>query len=223
MLNIKSTDKVLEIGSGNRPRKRSDVLCDKFIADDTERSGGDAVMIDKRPFVIADGVALPFKDKSFDYVITSHILEHVADPHAFVAELVRVARGGYIETPSELFEKLFGWQFHKWIVRVEGDTIVIRARMESSPFGNFFHNLYSEDLWFAEFVDSHFQDFYVQYEWQHTIRLVVENSNDSIVRMNSGMKRVETRSRLRMFAISLLRSVTKTLLRLLGRLRRFDR
>jgi hypothetical protein len=70
MLSIKSTDRVLEIGSGNRPRKRSDVLCDKFVVDNTERSGGDNIVIDTRPFVVADGLALPFKDKSFDYVIS---------------------------------------------------------------------------------------------------------------------------------------------------------
>ncbi len=92
MLKIGPTDRVLEIGSGNRPRKRSNVLCDKFVADNTERSGGDNIVIDVRPFVVADGLALPFKDKSFDYVISSHILEHVDDPHGFVKELTRRRR-----------------------------------------------------------------------------------------------------------------------------------
>jgi len=99
MLNIKPGDLVLEIGSGNRPRGRSDILCDKYTEDNYERAGGQALVVDKRPFVIADGLALPFKDKSFNYVITSHILELVEDPVRFIRELTRVARSGYIENP----------------------------------------------------------------------------------------------------------------------------
>lgn len=222
MLNIKSTDRVLEIGSGNRPRRRSNVLVDKFIADNTERSAGEGVMIDERPFVVADALALPFKDKSFDYVIASHILEHVDDPKKFVAELERVASKGYIETPSELSETLFGWPFHKWTVRCEGDTIVMRRRMDDSPFGDYFHEMYARDPLFAEAIDSHFDDFYVQYEWRDEIKLKVEQQTDKNVLLNSRMASVKTRPTWRSLGILGTRLLLRPLLKILRHLRKFE-
>ena len=223
MLNIRPTDRVLEVGSGNRPRKRSDVLCDKFTADNTERAGGDNLVIDTRPFVVADGVALPFKDKSFDYVVTSHILEHVDDPYKFADELSRVAKAGYIETPSELGEKIFGWPFHKWIVRFEDDTIVMSARTAASPFGNYFHEMYAHDLNFAEFVDSHFQDFYVQCEWEDKIKLRMEQDPSTDVNFNREMRAINTRTGVNSIGLSFFRPISTFFLRVLRHFRRFER
>lgn len=222
MLNIKSTDKVLEIGSGNRPRERSDVLCDKFIDDNYQRALSENIVIDKRPFVVADGLALPFKDHSFDYVITSHILEHVDDPLKFVSELTRVASAGYIETPSELGEMLLGWPFHKWIVRLENNTIIMRRRKRDSPFGDYFHQMYQKDLLFAEFVDSHFDDFYVQYEWQGTINLRIEDDDEFFVKLNDGsIKGDLTKSKVKTYTILIIYKLLNPLLRFLRYLRRF--
>ncbi len=44
------------------------------------------------PGATADALRLPFADKSFDVVLSSETLEHVADPKAVIAELVRVSR-----------------------------------------------------------------------------------------------------------------------------------
>ena len=38
--------------------------------------------------------ALTFRDKSFDFVIASHVLEYSADPENFLLELNRVAKVG---------------------------------------------------------------------------------------------------------------------------------
>ena len=70
MRNIAADDFVLEIGSGHDPKTRSDVLCDKFIEDDIQRGGN---IVTDRLIVAADGQYLPFSDKSFDYIICSHI------------------------------------------------------------------------------------------------------------------------------------------------------
>jgi SAM-dependent methyltransferase len=43
-----------------------------------------------------DATALPFHDHSLDYVVTSHVLEHVANPVAALAEWCRVLRPGGI-------------------------------------------------------------------------------------------------------------------------------
>jgi hypothetical protein len=57
-------------------------------------------------FVRADGRALPFEDKSFDVVHCNAVVEHVgayADQSQFVTELVRVAKAGFVTTPSRWF------------------------------------------------------------------------------------------------------------------------
>lgn len=41
-------------------------------------------------FVLVDISNLPFKDKQFDTVLSSHTIEHVADPERFFDELTRV-------------------------------------------------------------------------------------------------------------------------------------
>ncbi len=58
-------------------------------------------------FVKADGRALPFADRSFDFVHSSAVLEHVgsvAKQRRFVAELFRVCRrGAFLTTPNRWF------------------------------------------------------------------------------------------------------------------------
>jgi len=67
---------VLDVGSGQAPNLRSDLIVDKYVADDFER--GSPLVIDK-PLVVADGHALPFAPATFAYVIASHVLEHATD------------------------------------------------------------------------------------------------------------------------------------------------
>jgi len=55
--------------------------------------------------VIADGSNLPFKDESYDYVISSHMIEHIFDPIACIKEWLRVIKpGGYIFTIAPIKE-----------------------------------------------------------------------------------------------------------------------
>jgi SAM-dependent methyltransferase len=59
------------------------------------------------PFVRADPARdeLPFADGEFDLVYCSSVIEHVAPAQraAFAAELRRVARGWYVQTPARSF------------------------------------------------------------------------------------------------------------------------
>ncbi len=102
-LNIRKSDRVLEVGSGNRPYIRSDVLCDKYFGGQDERGG--PILVD-RPFVVCDVTALPFADNSFDYVICTHVAEHVDEPEKVFEELMRVSKRGYIETPNRYCENM---------------------------------------------------------------------------------------------------------------------
>ena len=46
----------------------------------------------------------PYPDKYFDFAFCAHVLEDVRDPLAVLREISRVARAGYIETPSRARE-----------------------------------------------------------------------------------------------------------------------
>lgn len=49
---------------------------------------GEALKVD----IIADGTRIPVEDKSFDFVISSHVIEHFFDPIAALKEWSRIAR-----------------------------------------------------------------------------------------------------------------------------------
>ena len=123
-LHIKRRDRVLEVGPGNRPSFRANVLVEKFLGDDTHRCGGLRIFPHQQ-LVNAAAEALPFADKEFDYVICNQVLEHSDDPAQFLREVMRVGKAGYIETPSLLGEWLFPKKSHRWVVLNIGDKLFL--------------------------------------------------------------------------------------------------
>jgi len=66
-----------------------------------------------------DGGALPFPDEHFASVGALNVLEHVEEPEAFIAELVRVTRmGGRLVLSSPNFFRVLG--FHDYHPRMRG-------------------------------------------------------------------------------------------------------
>jgi len=80
---------------------------------------------------MCDRTPWPFADKSFDFVVCSHTLEDVRDPIWVCSELVRVAKRGYVEVPSRVFESSLGAErprqaglsHHRWLIDMEGQHI----------------------------------------------------------------------------------------------------
>ncbi|HRQ65515.1 MAG TPA: class I SAM-dependent methyltransferase [Xanthomonadaceae bacterium] len=74
-------------------------------------------------FQLVEGTALPFKDESFDAVISNHVLEHVGENEeqiSHLAEMRRVMRTGavaYLATPSrwQIVEPHFKVAFLSWL------------------------------------------------------------------------------------------------------------
>lgn len=133
-LPVRRGDLVLDVGSGDKPSWRADVLLDGYPGDEhaVQRSGSRAARVD-RPLFVADAADMPFADNAFDYVICSHVLEHVLDPAAVVAELSRVARAGYIEVPLAASSKILDFPSHLWWCRQDQDGgLVLTAK--STPW-----------------------------------------------------------------------------------------
>lgn len=146
-IKIKNEWRVLDVGSGHNPHPRADVILDKYIQNNRERSGKPIKVIGNQRFVQGDVCRLPFKDKSFDYIIASHIAEHVDDPKAFCQEIIRVGKAGYIETPSKFAEMMLGEIFHKWYVYVKNGILFFEKKSDPNPsflrlLGNIFYAIY---------------------------------------------------------------------------------
>jgi uncharacterized protein YbaR (Trm112 family)/SAM-dependent methyltransferase len=172
-LGIRPTDLVLDVGSGNNPHPRADLLCDQFIFDDAERGGQ---IVADRPVVGGDLERLPFADRSLDFVIASHVLEHVIDPARAIAELKRVAPRGYIETPAEFGGKLLDMPFHRWFVRQEGPTLVFTGKPEPmyDPYLNQVgYELWRDSKWLRKLYWERLDLFLVRYCWDESLAVKV--------------------------------------------------
>ncbi|HGJ66448.1 TPA: class I SAM-dependent methyltransferase, partial [bacterium] len=182
-MNIKSNDLVLEIGSGHNPKPRSDVLCDKLPEDDTERGG--KIVLD-RPFLACDGQFLPFADKSFDYIICCQVLEHAEEPSIFISELMRVGKAGFIEVPTEISEKLYGWEYHKWLFSQDNSgKLLIKKKTQRNQFGQLFHQLYLKDQNYRKFHDEYYNILMIQYEWFEKIDYEIVNTDDDLIDLDN--------------------------------------
>ena len=89
--------KVVDIGCGYSANKNASVIAD--IQDLSNFYKG-------KNFIKISEKKLPFKDKEFDFVIASHVIEHVEDFEFFVKELERISTKGYIELPTRLADNL---------------------------------------------------------------------------------------------------------------------
>ncbi len=121
---------VLEVGSGGSPYCRANVLIDAYT-ETRERHW--APWITDRPSVLGMGEALPFRDKSFDFVIASHVLEHSPEPEMFLLELQRVAKAGYIETPDAFMERINPYWDHRAEVTVRHGVLEVRKKSSWIP------------------------------------------------------------------------------------------
>jgi len=165
---------VLEVGAGGNPYPRANVLLDGY-EEGTERLEPDLVR--DRPLVLGFVERLPFKDKAFDFVIASHILEHTADPDAFLGELMRVGKAGYIETPDAFFERINPFVYHRLEVTEEGSGLRIFKKPSWRHAGELV-DLYErkmKDPHFLRFVSSHPGPFYTRYYWRERIEYDVVN------------------------------------------------
>jgi hypothetical protein len=120
---ISPDDRVLDIGSGGNPFPYATVLVERFLDTTKHRSG--RLTRDDRPLVLANIHNLPFRDKSFDFVYCCHVLEHTANPIKACAEIMRVGKRGYIETPTMGKDALFmsARDIHKWHVVAIGRNL----------------------------------------------------------------------------------------------------
>ena len=117
----KNTDwKILDIGCGYRANENATIIAD--VQDFSH-------LYKDKDFVKISNKKLPFKDKEFNFVIASHVIEHVEDFEFFIKELERISTKGYIELPSRLGDNFVfeNENDHIWWFNYDDDTNQIIA------------------------------------------------------------------------------------------------
>jgi ubiquinone/menaquinone biosynthesis C-methylase UbiE/glycosyltransferase involved in cell wall biosynthesis len=188
LLEIGPEDRVLDVGGGDSYFPRADVVTDAF-PDSNEHRSGRAVAADygHRRFVPCFAESLPFADHEFDFAYCRMVLEHVDDPAAACRELQRVARRGFIETPSPIAEYLGGHPTHRWLVWVERlpgqePTLVFqrkpfrRAPLRYALRRNWFTDPEFQYRWEFEYRNV----VTTQFEWSGEFRFRVEEHPEGI-------------------------------------------
>ena len=89
--------KILDIGCGYNANKFANEICDVQDLSSHYPEKKFTRLIEKK---------LPFEDKVFDFVIASHVMEHVEDVEFFIKELERISKKGYVELPTMLEDNL---------------------------------------------------------------------------------------------------------------------
>ena len=136
-------DVVVDIGGWACPFNRADYIIDAEPYETRgyyatfggkPSQGGDVEHFSRERWItrdICEHTPYPFADKSIDFVVCSHTLEDVRDPLWVCAEMIRIAKRGYIEVPSRAWEtsrgreslRTAGLSHHRWLIDIEGSRI----------------------------------------------------------------------------------------------------
>ncbi len=185
---IKPDDRVLEVGPGGTPYFRSDVFLEKIFeeTDAKEQRGNTPPLQTNKKLVFYEDSTFPFKDNEFDYVVCSHVLEHIPSNElcSFISELQRVATRGYIEFPTIYYDYIYNFPKHLTLLLYDNGIIKYMGKEKTklnlfSPIQTFFYN--SASAGHKSLTQSLKNYFFQGFEWHGTIQAVEVNDINQIV------------------------------------------
>ena len=181
---------VLDVGCGYTANKYANVVCDTQDLKSFYKDKKFVQLIQKK---------LPFKDKEFDFVIASHVLEHVSDPIFFLNEIQRVSsKGGYIEVPTKLEDNLVfeNKNDHLWHIDYDDDE----NKLLISKKQNYFEPILTVST--IKKLQKYFRkSLVIELYWEREINYsFIENSDNSL-------EKISRLSLLRKFISKKIRSI----------------
>ena len=155
--------KILDIGCGYRAHPKASVIAD--VQDFSN-------YYKERNFIQIKGKELPFKDKEFDFVIASHVIEHVQDIDFFIKELERISSKGYIELPTRLGDNLVfeNKKDHIWWFKyddINNQIIASKKKQLIDPFITVATSKVLETIFRESLV--------LELSWENKIEYIIDN------------------------------------------------
>jgi SAM-dependent methyltransferase len=187
---------VLDIGSGDKPHWRADLLVDFYPEEkDAIQRGGGGAALQSSPMIVGDVQNLPLRDQSVDFIVASHVIEHVPDPVQACREMERVARAGYIELPYEGMAKILDLDTHLWWCNKITDKknssknnekntekLVFTAKKEvhfDTSIFDYAQKINQRGIWFREVVHKNFDVSVIKYHWNKNINIEAHGTHDA--------------------------------------------
>ena len=191
LLSNQSSWKILDIGCGYSAHKNATVICDVKDLSNVYKN---------KKFIKLEKKTLPFNDKEFDFVIASHVIEHVEDVDFFLKELQRISSRGYIELPTILEDNLVFENKKDHIWHMEFDDVENKL-------------IISKKIQYIEPVltVSSIKNFSKYFRQSLVLELFWENKIDYSINENSSLKfeKISRMSLLRKFFSKLLRNLIR--------------
>ena len=106
----------------------------------------------------------------FDFAICTHTLEDISNPGLVAKQLPRIAKSGFVSTPSKFVEcgrwgaSYMGWYHHRWIFNYETDKIVAYPKMTCIEYYDYFDKI-------SCFSDRNVEE--LSYFWENNIELEI--------------------------------------------------
>jgi SAM-dependent methyltransferase len=186
-------DRVLEIGPGNSPFHRSDVLLELSYENEVDRIkqfGHNISLKSDKQIVFYDGIKFPFADNAFDYIICSHVLEHISDVDFFLSEVFRVAKQGYFEYPLLSYDYLYNFDVHLNFLKFKNDQMFLMKKNTTSlndflPIQHFFLKTLNHN--YGDFLQKIPHCFFEGFEWNKPFELKYSNDLNDFIDENAEM------------------------------------
>jgi SAM-dependent methyltransferase len=147
--------------------------------------------------VFYDGKKFPFEDKAFDYVICSHVLEHVPDPRLFLDEMFRVAHRGYLEYPLLAYDYLYNFDVHLNFLKWNKDRLYYMKKSETGlnefkPVQQFFLKTLEHN--YGDFLGKIPHCFFEGFEWEGRFELIPSSNLNDFVDPEANLISLETKT-----------------------------
>jgi SAM-dependent methyltransferase len=158
-------------------------MVDRYVDEAGLRQRGGAELVrGSADLIQADASRLPFRDHAFDYVVMSHVVEHVPLLQArdVLAEVMRVGKAGYIEAPSLIYESIRDIPEHLWFVHCKGSTIYLCPKGEVRGPLRLLEPLFSDPR-FLEVLAGQAELFYTGIEWTGSFEVKVLRDLEELI------------------------------------------
>ena len=165
-LNENKNWKVLDIGCGYTANKFATTIADVLDLQDFYKG---------KHFVKIENKKLPFKDNAFDFVIASHVIEHIEDLTFFLKEIQRISKKGYIELPTRLGDNLVfeNQKEHLWWFTFDDQNKKLIAEKKKQILEPFMSVATAKQV-----SDNFRESFVLELYWENNIEYNIKSEED---------------------------------------------